>query len=281
MVEVLLTVLVYLTSLKSLCTVGALHAPLKRNFRASSSYAGESIRQGRGIGQNSWIRPQQQSDLDLLYGKDPAAAVLAYVEKSSNTSCEHVSLKYTFSNDTYKQFQDQTRSVIRTANILNNLFQSSGVGTGGSIYNTDAQEFYNALAAVVVKSDSLIYGSYIGFDQFKFGVSGEQHRQYFCPRVYRDRSTGRTVTKDLGQSDDNPPLSNKNYLDTEWFKFQKDKYENENRQCGTSVDKWLTSARDGTWTPWMTLHCDGGSTWTITYSAPFFGCDQSNTIVFK
>jgi hypothetical protein len=178
-------------------------------------------------------------------------------------------------NSSYDQFNNQTEAVVRTANVLNNIFRKWENSDPDSLYN---DVFYYSLIRALVNSDKVLYGSSIAFDKNQYGANN------FCPHVYRYR--GRLEAKDLAK------VSNGRYTVNgtdgyEWYWKQRQKdfttLLSEHREICTHARQAVvvSTKAHGLWTsPYY--DCHGSQSWMVTYSVPFFGCtSEERTLRFK
>lgn len=222
--------------------------------------------------------------------QDLLADIWPYIEKiqKNKQNCTRASLAaqsgYEFPKQSYLRFEQQATSAIRTANILNNLFQTS---TSINLLRSDA--LYYAMVSSLVETDDTLYGAAIAFDQ---GVYHDKSKQFFCAYAYR-RNSGETMVEDLSikyNYTDNVTIGN------DWFRSQKYKahdpsglIQKDRRYSGSGSSNYrdvqggvplrLISDVDGVWScPYF--DCGLSDRWTLTYSIPFYEWDGSNQFRF-
>ena len=240
------------------------------------------------------LKPTDVNFINELARINPVSAILEYIEriqalKACNQSISLSRFNYDFPSSSYERFTAQTRAATRTANVLNNLFRTHDAEP--TLYN-DA--FYYSLARAIVENDPLIYGSAIAFERGKYG----KRSNGFCPYVYRRKHGGiggKFTVLDMAE------VPNTGYLESEsagyeWFWKQREKNYSDLLYSKREMCQQLKVSDDprkvanhtvvvsteahGQWTsPYY--DCDGGKSWLITYSVPFFGCDDRNNLQFK
>ena len=234
-------------------------------------------------------------DLLKLKKSDPIHALLEYVKKARalkvkcNGSLTLDAFNYDFPNASYERFRAQAQGIVKTANVLNNMFRVWDADAGTHTLYNDA--FYFSLVRAIVESDETIYGSSIAFDR------GQYDGRDFCPYVHRNKSNEKSndkiIVKDLAIVSKHQYNINgtKGY---EWFWKHRDKNYSEllwkhrgvcNRTTATAHERIsgmmvLSTSALGRWTrPYY--DCSGGQTWMVTYSVPFFGCTKDKELFFK
>lgn len=232
-------------------------------------------------------------DLVRLEKTDPLHAMLEFIKRvrrlqgNCTDSITLDAFHYDFPQSSYQHFSAQARGIVKTANVLNNLFRVWDAEPN-TLYN-DA--FYYSLVRAIVESDNVIYGSVIGFERGQYGGQGEGRD--FCPYVVRNKTSGNITVKDR--------CTNKKYningtRGFEWFWKHRDKNYSDilwkHQSVCTSTNprdeankriasNMVLSTSDlGMWTrPYY--DCTGGQTWMVTYSVPFFGCTRTKELFFK
>ncbi|XP_014677418.1 PREDICTED: uncharacterized protein LOC106817274 [Priapulus caudatus] len=228
--------------------------------------------------------------------QDLLADIWTYIERvqtNAAENCTRASLAtqygYEFPRQSYLRFESQATSAIKTANVLNNLFQTS---TSVNLLRSDA--LYYAMVGSLIETDSTLYGAAIAFDQ---DVYPDKTRKLFCAYAYRQEDSssggGETKVEDLSLAynyTDNSTVGNG------WFREQKYKahdpsrlLQKDRKYSGSGASNFravrggvplrLVTDVDGVWSsPYF--DCGLSNRWTVTYSIPFYEWDGSDHFRF-
>lgn len=237
---------------------------------------------------NSQYSAYTSSRLKEIAEKDPIAAIFDDIETIQLSDCnnsEYKALDIQFPITKYQPFTSLTVSALKTANVLNNLFQSSL-----SLYN-DAFFFAQVRSTLETDKEELIYGAAIAFEVGQY--QGQNGAQHFCPYAYRDKSSGGTIKTDDIPSRD---YASRTAVGYEWFRKQREPDYSDLLRDKTDICKQvsdfdlankrryfstvITKADLGRWHgPYF--KCSPDKVWILTYSVPFFGCTKNGTLEFK
>ena len=257
--------------------------------------------------QNSWV-----SDLPLLIENDTSLAVLQYIEQLSNktrgqrncqadlTGVGNINgpivslLNRSISHEYYSSiFSPQVEAAVRTSNLLSNIFKTWEV-PNGTLYN---EYFYYSLVRALVASNTTVVGSTIAFDwkNFRSGNS-----DYFCPHVYRRKPHDRYSAGNSKLGFINLGVKNEGFelcSNQSWFKDMRFgsntflwKLNHSKNICKKYKDRTLTedvqthvvTLKEGRWFGPQFICQDGlPGQWVVSYSIPFYGCNQNDTYFFK
>ena len=279
--ELLLYICISLFSFHSVCCLSFLTPELRRNL-----YAGIAGMRRRDVKRHDL--PSEIRHVQTVANIDFALAVLEYIEwvQNQKNCTPSPSLRQVFGNGrfpekTYAQFDHQMDTAVKTANILNNLFRRRTQQSGG-LSNSYHEDYYFAIAKAVAQQDPLIYGAAIAFGKRPFLSQG---RTLFCPYVYRQKGTGRLTAKDLSLSLD---YANNTTMSTEWFWRHSGRHSRINgvyKSYSTYTQGGLvnssvrvTTRKEGLWSaPYY--DCQGGETWIVTYSVPFYDTLSTEAIL--
>ena len=220
-----------------------------------------------------------------LAQQDLGTALLEYIEfvrpnAANCTSTDLSRFEYELPERVYRQFAEEEKVAVRTANVFNSLFSVARSSTQTSDVYNDA--FYYSIARSIVQGGrGVIYGSAISFD---IGQYSDESRQQFSPYVYMHN--GKYYAKNLdvlskGKRSLNDSdawfLTQRRSDYSELLRQHKDvcKRHTESASAAQRVNEStvVTTTRQGQWTqPY--IDCDGARDWVVTYSVPFFGCSR-------
>lgn len=229
------------------------------------------------------------SDLQQVMKHDKEFAVLEYIDQVEKNNSHQEKCDKTYSlqpfnlslqQTSFDDFKAQTLSTIKFANVLSNLFREQN--TPSTLY---IEAFYYSYLRALLQSDPMLYGATIAFDggQFKEDKNEDSKENgNFAVNVHRNKADSSGIAQsDLTRelyAKENIPKAKYN-----WFYGQRNADFSSllwEKVCRTSESKGsanastvLTTAKEGMWSaPYYS--CDYGSSWMITYSAPFFGCKK-------